>query len=371
MRRILVLVLCAAALLPAACSPSKIDKRDTSPSVPVLIYSSRDLVADLGDRIAAIDGVRSVTPTSVGVVNLVKVTGAPPLPHRRKGGILPLSIAGYDPPAGATDEMSSALAAGDAVLTQTSASLRKMGVGGTVTIAGAGATGTRITFRIGADVSDKAGLGRELIVPLRLAGGLALTAPRELQIQVAGDKLDAAVAAMKETTQGMIVRIHVGQDPAIDPNESPILSFAEVKKIFGEFTYKPRHGRFVAMEKAWVDKYIVETNVPLLGVIKCNRRLLPQLTGAMLELPRLGLAGLVRNNAGCWSPRMQVGNTFDVSRHAFGIAVDINVPENPYGDPPRQDRRLIDVMERWGFVWGGRWLIPDGMHFEFVRFVKR
>jgi D-alanyl-D-alanine carboxypeptidase len=26
------------------------------------------------------------------------------------------------------------------------------------------------------------------------------------------------------------------------------------------------------------------------------------------------------------------------------------------------------VFERWGFTWGGRWLVPDGMHFEFLRF---
>jgi hypothetical protein len=24
-------------------------------------------------------------------------------------------------------------------------------------------------------------------------------------------------------------------------------------------------------------------------------------------------------------------------------------------------------MERWGFTWGGRWLVPDPAHFEWVR----
>ncbi|MGH2726880.1 MAG: M15 family metallopeptidase, partial [Actinomycetota bacterium] len=43
---------------------------------------------------------------------------------------------------------------------------------------------------------------------------------------------------------------------------------------------------------------------------------------------------------------------------------------NPYGEKPRQDPRLVALMERWGFTWGGRWLVPDGMHFEFVRFVN-
>jgi hypothetical protein len=27
----------------------------------------------------------------------------------------------------------------------------------------------------------------------------------------------------------------------------------------------------------------------------------------------------------------------------------------------------VEVMERWGFAWGGRWLIPDPAHFEYLR----
>jgi hypothetical protein len=35
------------------------------------------------------------------------------------------------------------------------------------------------------------------------------------------------------------------------------------------------------------------------------------------------------------------------------------------------DPRVVEIFERWGFEWGGRWLVPDPMHFEFVRFVPR
>ena len=28
---------------------------------------------------------------------------------------------------------------------------------------------------------------------------------------------------------------------------------------------------------------------------------------------------------------------------------------------------VVAVMERWGFTWGGRWLVPDPSYFEYLR----
>jgi hypothetical protein len=44
------------------------------------------------------------------------------------------------------------------------------------------------------------------------------------------------------------------------------------------------------------------------------------------------------------------------------------VSQNRFGRTPHQDPRIVKIFEQWGFAWGGDWLIPDGMHFEFVRF---
>ena len=57
----------------------------------------------------------------------------------------------------------------------------------------------------------------------------------------------------------------------------------------------------------------------------------------------------------------------DLSRHAWGAAVDLNYAKNPTGTASGQDPRLVAVMERWGFTWGGGWLVPDPSHFEYVR----
>ena len=368
MRRALVSLLCAFALA-AGCTPSTFE-RAQKPPIPMVIWSSRDLPAGLDQRVAQIEGVRWVSRVTVGMVNLIAVTGATKqLPHRRRGGVLPISIAAMDPPSKATDALSTALAAGKAALSEKAAALRGMRAGSTIRIE---AAGVRRTFPVGAIVDESAARGRELIVPLAAAGDLGLTAPRALVTSVEGDHAEAALTSMKAITQGVLARIHTGDQQVPDPNEGPILSFAEIKETFGEFVFKPRpgHGLFVAVDTAWIDANIVETDIPLLGILKCNKRLLPQLVGAMHELQARGLAGLVRSGDGCWSPRMQVGNSYALSRHAYGIAVDINAAQNRYGERPRQDPRLVEVMERWGFTWGGRWLVPDGMHFEFVRFVS-
>ena len=56
------------------------------------------------------------------------------------------------------------------------------------------------------------------------------------------------------------------------------------------------------------------------------------------------------------------------TRPGWGIAVDLNVEQgNLFGQTPHQDPRLVEVFERWGFLWGGTFIEPDGMHFEYRR----
>jgi hypothetical protein len=367
----------AASLALGACTPSL--KRSPGPPlgaplapaepIGILIWSSRDLPKDIHHKVAEIEGVRWVARIANGMVDLKAVTGATkPLPKRAKGAVFPISIAAMDPSPEKADVVSSALAAGDAVMSETAAAMRGIAAGATVTIA---AESVRRTFRVGAIVSDEEARGREVLIPQGRAKGLGLTATRSIVTSVEAESVTEAVRAMEDLTKGVRARIRAAGDPDDDPDDdqSQLLPFVEVKRLFGEFTYRPTTGNFIDPDPTWEDTYIVERRVPLLGLIACNKKILPQLTGAMRELQTRGLAGLIRTSNGCYSPRMQVGNTYALSRHAYGIAVDINATRNPYGDPPSQDPRLVELMERWGFTWGGRWLVPDGMHFEFVRFV--
>ncbi|CAN5293224.1 hypothetical protein BH23ACT9_BH23ACT9_06790 [soil metagenome] len=49
-----------------------------------------------------------------------------------------------------------------------------------------------------------------------------------------------------------------------------------------------------------------------------------------------------------------------------GVAVDLNVGDNPRGSFSTQDPRLVEVMRAHGFTWGGTWLVPDPAHHEVV-----
>jgi len=88
----------------------------------------------------------------------------------------------------------------------------------------------------------------------------------------------------------------------------------------------------------------------------------------MRELRRRGLGDLITSQEGCYAPRLVLGSpTATISHHAWGMAFDINLTGNEYGEPPHQPPRLVRVLERWGFVWGGTFTVPDGNHFEYHR----
>jgi hypothetical protein len=89
------------------------------------------------------------------------------------------------------------------------------------------------------------------------------------------------------------------------------------------------------------------------------------------EVVRQGLSTLIHPDefAGCFAARIIPGSVGEaISAHTWGAALDINARSNPLGAPPTQDPRLVAIFKRWGFTWGGAWMRPDGMHFEFQCF---
>jgi hypothetical protein len=57
--------------------------------------------------------------------------------------------------------------------------------------------------------------------------------------------------------------------------------------------------------------------------------------------------------------------------HAYGAAIDLNLAVSDYwmwrtgAWRNRMPREIVDIFERHGFIWGGRWYHYDTMHFEY------
>ncbi|HJR44498.1 MAG TPA: M15 family metallopeptidase [Actinomycetota bacterium] len=160
--------------------------------------------------------------------------------------------------------------------------------------------------------------------------------------------------------------------------ETPFLRYGDavlpqlsVKNTFGEFAARPLPDGRIEVDPRWIDANIRTAQVPILGKVACHRTLIPQLRAALAEVRAEGLGHTINTSqyGGCYGPRfigLEPGGR--LSHHTWGIAIDINVAENAFGTRPTQDPRLVAIMEDHGFTWGGRWLFPDGMHFEWVAF---
>jgi hypothetical protein len=143
-----------------------------------------------------------------------------------------------------------------------------------------------------------------------------------------------------------------------------------IKTALGEFAYSSRSGSEFSQDPVYVDANIVDAEVPILGAVTCHETVVEMLRGAMNELVEEGLGHLVdpAGFAGCWNPRYiraTTGKPAGISRHAWGAGIDLNAASNPVGSAGTQDSRLVATMADWGFTWGGDWLVPDPMHFEY------
>jgi len=79
----------------------------------------------------------------------------------------------------------------------------------------------------------------------------------------------------------------------------------------------------------------------------------------------------LKNPAGTYYYR-KIAGTNRLSAHSYGIAIDLDTHYSRYwqwdktytfhNDIPKV---IVDIFEKYGFVWGGRWYHYDTMHFEY------
>lgn len=162
-------------------------------------------------------------------------------------------------------------------------------------------------------------------------------------------------------------------EPSVQAGPRNFFSGASAQRAIGNFRYTTNEDGTISQDRAWVSRHITTRNVPLLGEVTCHRTMLPQLEGALTEIRDSGLSASIKPGqyAGCYVPRfIQRDGSKPLSMHAWGLAVDINVADNPVGARPNMDPKVVAIFEKWGFRWGGRWSPPDGHHFELAALIS-
>lgn len=355
--RLLIAAVALGAAVSSCNAPPQTERTRT-----MIVHAAKALPDALPSTLESMDGVKWMRVATTAMVNLVRVDGGKPLEPREPGTVLPFAIGAAEPLPDAGDAISAWLAEGTAVLSTASARLRGLGPGGALTLA---AGDERATVVVGGVRDDPRTTGVEALVPRAVAERLGVTQVRQVVVEIEA----SAAGPFEDTARSLAspVPVRVGSREEVEtPDAGRLLSLAEIKERFGEFSFVDAPGRWLEPDPGWVEANIVEAAVPVLGTLRCHRKVIGPLTNAMRELQAAGLAHLVVEQSHCYGPRVQFGDTLNISRHTWGIAVDINPTTNGFGDRPTQDPRLVAIMATHGFSWGGVWMTPDGMHFEYV-----
>jgi hypothetical protein len=336
-----------------------------------LAWTRGGLAAGLADGLTGQPLVDAATVVQRGPTELVRTIGSDGamVDQPADGFVIPLDAMAFDPvtyPAVVPAAQKGAfdlLAEHEVLLGSTSAGLRRLGVGATLTFA------TGDTFTVAGIVDDEVIGGAEVAMTVAGAARVGATRPAYLLFTSTAERaaLESMVREVAGPDRGVRLRA-VGETPFLR-NGDAVLPQVLIKERFGEFTYRRAGaGDDIEPDPAWVDEHIVTETVPVLGQVRCHRAVVPALRGALAEIERENLGHLIpaEDYLGCFVPRT---TRYDeqLSRHSWGVALDLNYPKNPTGQRSVQDERLVEIFQAWGFTWGGEWLVPDPAHFEFVR----
>jgi hypothetical protein len=257
-----------------------------------------------------------------------------------------------------------ALAQGEGVLGESSAELRRIVPGGSVEF-------PRRRIKIAAVLPDELVGASELLLSRDVGRRIGVTSDRYALIEPRPGlkKADRLAELLRRVLPpGTRLQVRAPGDTPYPRQGDAVLPPVAIKLRFGEFAARPLPGGTLDVDPAWERENIRIRHLPLVGKIQCHRLLFPQLVGAIDELRRRGLSDLILSEHGCYVPKFILNDPdAGISHHAWGIAFDVNLLGNSFGESPDQPPQLVRILTQWGFIWGGRFIVPDGNHFEYHR----
>lgn len=256
---------------------------------------------------------------------------------------LAVDAAGYarDLPASAA-RIVRALPRDGALLGATSARVRGIGVGGSLTF---GATTVRIT----GVVADSLVGAAEIVV--RDDSPLAISTPRFLLVAYHGDRSELEAAILNALQRPVRFRAP-GETPYLRHGDA-VLPQALVKARFGEFWYRVDARGAVTIDPRWVARNIVTISVPGVAQVRVHRFVAAELRRALVAAD-FGTATL----AAAFEPQL-ISPGLGLSRHTWGIGLSLHTV-------PDAQARTIAKLAQFGFRWGGLWLNRSPDYYEWV-----
>jgi hypothetical protein len=340
---------------------TELDLPAPAPAVPAFLAVMEPAAVGRDvERVGNFDGVAVATPVALSTTTIrgERIT---------VGAIDPMAFRSVTPSATRdADFVWSALLAGNAVVSFDAARRLKLGDRNRIEIEGK-------TVQIGAFAQNGSPKIADIMIDRRVAAELGIRGRRALMIGTdsVGDR--DGVARRLQRVLGERLRRLIPQVPEVLGSADPEPNGTAQGGLIGRMDFEILEDGFVKPDPNWVAANIVTADVPILGEVLCHRMMVPQLASALAEIEREGLASLIDTSdyGGCYVPRfISRDPKRALSMHAFGLAIDFNVQTNLYGTEGEIDPRLVEVLQRWGFEWGGDWDPPDPMHFELDRLIQ-
>lgn len=275
-------------------------------------------------------------------------------------------------------EVSAAVSPTSLVMSRRTADLRGAEAGDVVTLRSA--FGAEVDFTIGAVIADEVTGGTELLITPEGADRLSLS--RKSSVVMWGfdsrETIDQALADNDLVSSR--IRIRRSWDP-FDPDSG--LGMGRTKELLGEFAYRVNGNGSVSQQASWQAESLPSGRRGIgIGIVaRCHLVIEPALQAAFAEIAQQGLqsvfdVGDANSAGGCHNPRFnRLANSTSIgflSRHSWGMALDTNTRGSCQGcAPPNIATRsggcdAVRILRKHGFAWGGNYLTPDGMHFEYV-----